>query len=126
MFCSSCCLSLHSIRYVRVCAVLQFCFLKVCSELFLFLRQFVILSPKGKTLDTVSFLITSQIEWYKLCSLSTYCTEVTALYLQSCIMAKISAYAFSVHFLLIIAYNFKGTIYSDRHQEEQNIRLYSD
>ena len=83
-------------------------------------------SPKGKTLGTVLFLITSQIEWYKLCSLSIYRTEVTVLYLQSCITAEILACAFSVHFLLMIVFNFKGTNYSNRHQEEQNIRLYSD
>ena len=58
----------------------------------------LMLSPKGETLGTVLFLITSQIEWYKLCSLSTYCMEVTALCLQSRITAKISVYAFSVHF----------------------------
>ena len=56
------------------------------------------LLPKGKTICIVLFLITSQIEWYKLRSLSTYCTEVTMLCLQSRITAEISAYAFSVQF----------------------------
>ena len=56
------------------------------------------LSPKGKTLGTVLFLITSPIEWYKLHSHSANCTEVTALCLQGYIAAEISAYAFSVHF----------------------------
>jgi len=40
------------------------------------------LSPKGKTLGTYLFLITSPIEWYKLHSHSANCTEVTALCLQ--------------------------------------------
>ena len=54
------------------------------------------LSPKGKILGIVLFLITSPIEWYKLHSAN--CTEVTALCLQRYIAAEISAYAFSVHF----------------------------
>ena len=57
------------------------------------------LSPKGKTLGTVLFLITSSIEWYKLDNHSANCVEVTVLCLQRYIAAKISAYAFSVHFL---------------------------
>ena len=56
------------------------------------------LSPKGKTFSTGLFLITSRIEWYKLHSHSANCTEVTALCLQRYIVAKISVYAFSVHF----------------------------
>ena len=40
------------------------------------------LLPKGKTLGTVLFLITSPIQWYKLHSHSPNCTEVTALSLQ--------------------------------------------
>ena len=54
------------------------------------------LLPKGKTVHTVLFHITLQIEWYKLHSLSTYCMEITVLCLQSCIMAKILADASSV------------------------------
>ena len=56
------------------------------------------LLPKGKTLGTVLFLITSPIEWYKLHSHSANCMEVTALCLQRYIVADISAYAFSGHF----------------------------
>ena len=56
------------------------------------------LSPKGKTLGTVLFLITLPIEWYKLHSHSANCTEVTALCLQRYIAAEILAYAFLVHF----------------------------
>jgi len=56
------------------------------------------LLPKGKTLGTGLFLITSPIEWYKLHSHSAYCTEVMALYLQRCKAAEILCiYAFSVH-----------------------------
>ena len=51
------------------------------------------LSPKGKTLGSVLFLISSPIEWYKLHSHSTNCTEVTALCLQRYIESEISAYA---------------------------------
>ena len=56
------------------------------------------LSPKGKTLGTGLFLITSQIKSYKLPSHSTYCTKVTALCLQRYIAAEILTYVFSVHF----------------------------
>ena len=56
------------------------------------------LSPKGKTLGTVLFLITSPIEWYKLHSHTANCTEVTALCLQRYIADDILAYAFPVHF----------------------------
>ena len=57
------------------------------------------LLPKGKTLGTVLFLIKLPIEWYKFHSHSANCTEVTVLCLQRYIVAEISAYAFSVHFL---------------------------
>ena len=50
------------------------------------------LLPKDKTLGTGLFLITSQIEWYKLHSHSAYCTEVMVLCLQRCKAAEISAY----------------------------------
>ena len=56
------------------------------------------LLPKGKTLGTVLFLITSPIEWYKLHSHGANFTAVTVLCLQRYIAAEITAYAFSVHF----------------------------
>ena len=57
-------------------------------------------SPKGKTLGTGLFLITSLIQWYKLHSHSTNSTDVTALCSKRYIAAKISAYGFSVYFFI--------------------------
>jgi len=55
-------------------------------------------SPKGKTLGTGLFFITSPIQWHEFHSHSANCTEVTALCLQMYLAAEISTYAFSVHF----------------------------
>ena len=49
------------------------------------------LPSMGKTLGTVLFLITSQIEWHKLHSHSAYCMKVTALCLQGFKSAELSA-----------------------------------
>ena len=76
-------------------------FLKVCDN---FSSYFAIFGntvlPKGKTVGTVLFLITSPIEWYK--SRSHIALTIRKLqhfvYMQRYIAAKISVYAFSVHF----------------------------
>ena len=68
------------------------------------------LSPKGKTLGTVLFLITSPIQWYKLHSHSGSCMGVTELCLQRYSVysgQNIGVCIFSALFL-IIACGFKG------------------
>ena len=75
---------------MKVCYGFSSYFVTVCAH-----GRFCKISPKGKTVGSCLFLITSQIEWYNFHSHIDYCMEVTVLCLQK---FKASAYAFSVHF----------------------------
>ena len=57
------------------------------------------LLPKGKTLGTVLFLITSQIEWYKLRSFSFYRTEVTGFVYSQALWPKYRPMHFQCTFI---------------------------